>query len=126
MLHAGDVLHARFDPFYLGFSYLRNPRRARFGHCANGIATSGMSIGFKVAVIGSDPSVSRWGAKVMAAIGTASEIISMPVVGLGASHGQEAIVGLGLALCGFGSGFAEIAMNIEGGWVETSTRKTFS
>lgn len=88
-----------------------------------GMVLLGLSFGSMLGVLLSGLLVSLMGTKPIALLGTCLVPTGQIVMALGAMAGLAPLVGLGLALFGFGMGLGEIAINIEGAAVEQITGK---
>ncbi|MEV6347512.1 MFS transporter [Actinoplanes sp. NPDC051851] len=83
-----------------------------------GLVLFGLSAGSMVAVLGSGALIARFGTRRVITVGVVSQLISMPLVGIGATTSQSLVVSIGLCLFGIGIGGSEVAINIEGADVE--------
>ena len=90
-----------------------------------GLILFGLSIGSMVGILSSGALVARFGARAIAALGTAAIVAAMPLIGLGALADVGGLVALGLFFFGAGMGSGEVALNVEGAAIEAINRKTF-
>jgi fucose permease len=89
-----------------------------------GLVLAGVSIGCITGVLASSALINRLGTRVVITAGSASTVVSMPVVGVGAELHLAVLVGVGLALFGLGLGVADVALNLDASAVERVTGKS--
>lgn len=90
-----------------------------------GLILFGLSLGSLIGVLNSGPSVSRFGARNVTAVGTALVTLGVPLIGLGAGAASVGLTVAGLAIFGLGIGSGEVAMNVEGAQIERESGRAF-
>jgi fucose permease len=90
-----------------------------------GLVLFGLSVGSMLGILSSGAMVSRFGARPVIAVGGAAIVVSLLLVGLGASLGLSPVVAAGLFFFGAGMGGGEVAMNVEGADVERVSGRSF-
>ncbi|MDQ0744134.1 fucose permease [Clavibacter sp. B3I6] len=85
-----------------------------------GLVLLGLSVGSMTGVLTSAAFVRRHGVRTTVALGGASFVLGIALVGVAASLSSTAGVFIGLALTGLGIGFSEIALNLEGAAIESA------
>src|SRR6478609_3299235 len=90
-----------------------------------GLVLFGLSVGSMLGILSSGAMVSRFGARPVIAVGGAAIVVSLLLVGLGASLGVSPVVAAGLFFFGAGMGGGEVAMNVEGADVERVSGRSF-
>jgi fucose permease len=86
-----------------------------------GLVLFGVSVGSMSGVLASSALIARLGTRTVIVGGSASTVLSMPVVGVGAELHEPAVVAVGLALFGLGLGVADVALNFEATVVERAS-----
>lgn len=89
-----------------------------------GLVLFGLSVGSMIGILGSGTLVARFGTRRVMGAGTLLVILSMAVVGAGATLPSAPVVTAGLFLFGAGMGAGEVAVNIDGADVERITGRT--
>ncbi|KOV23681.1 MFS transporter [Streptomyces caelestis] len=89
-----------------------------------GLVLFGLSVGSMLGILGSGPLVSRFGPRPVIGVGTTLIVLSMLLIGLGATTSSAPAVTAGLFLFGAGAGGSEVAINVDGAEVERLTRRT--
>ncbi|MEV2246964.1 MFS transporter [Streptomyces sp. NPDC049970] len=89
-----------------------------------GLVLFGLSVGSMLGILSSGALVARFGTRPVMGVGTALIIISIAVIGSGATLSSTPAVTVGLFLFGAGMGGGEVAVNIDGAEVEQITGRT--
>ncbi|MDT0433407.1 MULTISPECIES: MFS transporter [Streptomyces] len=89
-----------------------------------GLVLFGLSVGSMIGILCSGTLVTRFGTRPVMGVGTLLIILSMAVVGAGATLPSAPTVTAGLFLFGAGMGAGEVAVNIDGADVERITGRT--
>ncbi|MFJ9425466.1 MFS transporter [Streptomyces sp. NPDC101249] len=89
-----------------------------------GLVLFGLSVGSMIGILCSGTLVTRFGTRPVMGAGTLLIILSMAVVGAGATLPSAPTVTAGLFLFGAGMGAGEVAVNIDGADVERITGRT--
>ncbi|MEU0128731.1 MFS transporter [Streptomyces sp. NPDC006289] len=89
-----------------------------------GLVLFGLSIGSMLGILSSGALVARFGTRPVMGVGTVLIIISIAVIGSGATLSSTPAVTAGLFLFGAGMGGGEVAVNIDGAEVEQITGRT--